>query len=203
MIPPESVAPVPYSAVLLAGGHSIRMHRDKALLAAGDTVLWRRQRDLLAAAGAAEIFLSARPQQAWAETAEGFAAVVQDAVPDSGPLGGIVAALERAAHPHLAVLAVDLPRMAPGWFAARAAECAPGSGVVGRRDGFFEPLAAIYPRELAPLAREMLEARVLSLQKLLAAGVAAGRLRVHEITAEEQGLFANWNEPAGPAGAGR
>ena len=93
------------------------------------------------------------------------------------------------------MLAVDLPHMEPGWFAARAADCAPGVGVVGRRDGFFEPLAAIYPRTLAPLAREMIEARVLSLQKLLAAGVSAGRLRVHEITPDEQAMFANWNEP--------
>ncbi len=195
MPPADPKVPVPFSAVLLAGGHSIRMHRDKALLPHGDTVMWCRQRDVLAAAGAAELLLSARPQQAWAATAEGFAAVVADAVLDSGPLGGIVAAFERAAHEHLAVLAVDLPHMEPGWFAARAADCAPGVGVVGRRDGFFEPLAAIYPRALAPLAREMIEARVLSLQKLLAAGVSAGRLRVHEITADEQAMFANWNEP--------
>lgn len=201
MSPPEPLTPtaVPFTAVLLAGGHSIRMHRDKALLAHGDTVMWRRQRDVLAAAGAAELLLSARPQQAWAATAEGFAAVVPDAVPDSGPLGGIVAGFDRATHAHLAVLAVDLPRMEAAWFAARAADCAPGVGVVGRRDGFFEPLAAIYPRELAPLAREMIEARVLSLQKLLAAAVSSGRIRVHEITADEQAMFANWNEPVRPA----
>ncbi len=191
-----------FSAVLLAAGHSIRMRRDKALLERDGAVMWRRQRDLLAAAGAAELLLSARSDQAWAETAEGFAGVVRDASLDSGPLGGIVAALERAAHGHLAVLAVDLPRMEPAWLAGLAADARPGVGVVGRLGGFFEPLAAIYPRELAPLARAALERRELSLQKLLHAGVTAGLLQARDITAAEAPLFTNWNEPTSPAGPG-
>ncbi len=195
-----TVPPPPeFSAVLLAAGRSIRMHRDKALLASAGTVLWRRQRDLLAAAGAAEIFLSARPDQAWAEAAEGFAATVRDAGPDAGPLGGIVAALERSRHGHLAVLAVDLPQLTPAWLVTLRGDCAPGVGAVGRRGGFFEPLAAIYPRELLPLARAALARRELSLQKLLAAGVAQHLLRVREISADEAPQFANWNEPSGPA----
>ena len=179
------------------------MRRDKALLEREGSVMWRRQRDLLAAAGAAEILLSARSDQTWAESAEGFAGIVRDASLDSGPLGGIVAALERCTHGHLMVLAVDLPHLTPAWFVRLAADCAPGVGVVGRIGKFFEPLAAIYPRDLAPLAREALERRELSLQKLLAAGVAAGRFRVHEITAEEEPLFANWNFPSGPSESGR
>ena len=45
------------------------------------------------------------------------------------------------------------------------------------------------------MARAALERRELSLQKLLAAGVAQGLLRVREISADEAPLFANWNEP--------
>ncbi len=185
----------PFSSVLLAAGHSIRMHRDKALLECDGKRMWQRQRDLLVRAGAMEVFLSARPEQAWAEAAEGFAGLVRDAAADSGPLGGIVAALERCAHDHLAVLAVDLPRMEAGWVQALVAECVPGGGVVGRNGKFFEPLAAVYPRELLPLALAALERRELSLQKLLTAGVAEGVLRVREISADEAPLFANWNEP--------
>jgi molybdopterin-guanine dinucleotide biosynthesis protein A len=184
------------SAVLLAAGHSIRMHRDKALLKQDGRVLWQRQLEVLQQAGAKEIFLSAREAQAWAETAEGFAGVVRDAVPDAGPLGGIAAALERAAGGQLAVLAVDLPQMTAEWFAGLRSQCAAGVGAVGRNGKFFEPLAAIYPRELLPLAQAALERRKLSLQKLLAAAVAAGLLRVHEITDAERPLFTNWNEPA-------
>jgi len=182
--------------VLLAAGHSIRMRRDKALLERDGMPMWRRQRDLLAAAGAAEIFLSARSDQAWAESAEGFAGVVRDASLDSGPLGGIVAALERCGQSHLAVLAVDLPQMTPEWFGALLADCAPGCGVVGRSGKWFEPLAAVYPRELLPLALAALERRELSLQKLLTAAVGLNLLHVREISAAEAPWFTNWNEPA-------
>ena len=210
-----------FSAVLLAAGRSTRMGRDKAMLecerdgadsAAPDrerVPLWQRQRDVLAHAGAAEIFLSAREEQVWAARAVGdgkFAAVVRDAVPGCGPLAGIAAALACASHPHVAVLAIDLPRMNAEWFATLRAECAPGVGCVGRRqasgggkDGegiFFEPLAAIYPRELLPLAAAALARGEFSLQRLLAAAVAQGLMRVHEIGADEGARFENWNAPA-------
>lgn len=171
------------------------MGSDKALLEIEGVPLWQRQCAVLARAGAAEIFVSARPEQRWAE-GDG---VVRDAAPGGGPLGGIAAALARAAHPHLAVLAVDLPRMEPAWFAALLAECVPGVGAVGRHrgeGGFFEPLAAVYPREFLPLAAAAIARGEFSLQRLLAAAVARRWLRVRELGAEETAMLANWNEPA-------
>lgn len=192
-------APV-FSAVLLAGGRSTRMGTDKALLATGamdGRMLWQRQFDVLAQAGAAEIMISARPEQTWVPTG---AAVVRDAVPDAGPLAGIVAALERAAHGHLAVLAVDLPAMRPEWFESLLAECRPGVGAVGRQAGaaahgeFFEPLAAIYPEELMVSGREALARGEFSLQRFLASAVAEGRMEVRPLTPADVALFENWNE---------
>ncbi len=188
--------PPSFSAVVLAAGRSSRMGRDKALLAAADgRTWWEQQRDLLARAGATEIFLSARADQAWAQNAGGFASVVCDAVAGLGPLAGIVAGLECAKQPHLAVLAVDLPAMDGAWFAAIGAACAPGRGVVGRRGKFFEPLAAIYPRDWLPLAQAALARRELSLQCLLADAVARGLMREREITASELPWFENSNAP--------
>ncbi len=169
------------------------MGRDKALLEVDGEPLWRRQRDVLAAAGAAEVYLSARPDQPWAARAPGFAAVLHDAVPEHGPLTGITAALERTARSHVAVLAIDLPAMTPAWFAGLAADCAPGVGVVGRRGEFFEPLAAIYPRQLMWPAWEALAHADFSLQRLIVAGVTAGLLRGREIGDADGALFANWN----------
>ena len=186
-----------FDAVLLAADRSTRMGRDKALLDAGGRPLWQRQRDVLARAGAKQILLSARSDQAWADDAEGFAGVVRDASLDSGPLGGLVAALERCEQDHLAVLAVDLPQMEPVWFSALLAECAPGRGAAGRSGKWFEPLAAVYPRELLPLARAALERGELALQPLLGEAVGLKLLGVREISAAEAPLFANWNEPAG------
>lgn len=172
------------------------MGRDKATLELDGAPLWARQRDVLARAGAAEIFLSARPDQGWvAAAAARFSAVVHDALPDRGPLVGITAGLERATHSWLAVLAIDLPAMTPEWFTEIRRECAPGVGVVPRRGGYFEPLAAIYPREMKWPAWEAIARGEYSLQRLIGAGVAQGLLRVREVSAAEEPLFANWNEP--------
>lgn len=188
--------PMKFDGVLLAAGRSSRMGRDKALLETVGAPLWRRQHAVLAAAGAEKIFLSARGGQGWVDEArEQFAGVVTDAVPDAGPLAGIVAGLEAATAPHLAVLAIDLPRMEAEWFARLAARCEPGVGAVGRRGACFEPLAAIYPREILPAARAALARGDCSLQRLLAAAVADGVVRAVEISASEAGWFQNWNEP--------
>ncbi|MFI5357417.1 MAG: molybdenum cofactor guanylyltransferase [Opitutales bacterium] len=188
-----------FSAVVLAAGRSARMGREKALLETGGGPLWQRQRDLLAQLGAAEIFLSVRPEQAWARSAPGFTARLHDVLPDCGPIGGLTAALERAAHPHVVVLAVDLPRMTAAWLETLLAGRTEDCGAVGRRDGFFEPLAALYPKALMPLAWEALARGDYALQPLLAAGVAQGFLRVQEIDAATAPQFENWNEPSAQA----
>jgi molybdopterin-guanine dinucleotide biosynthesis protein A len=187
--------PPRFSAVLLAAGRSSRMGCDKALLEIDGVPLWRRQRDVLVEAGAAEIFLSARPDQAWVQRAEGFAAALPDPFPGGGPLVGVVAALERMVHPWLAVLAVDLPAVTPDWFSLLRAECALGVGAVGRREGYFEPLAAIYPAEILRPMREALAQGQFSFQQLLARAVADGAMRPREIAPSETPLFDNWNEP--------
>jgi molybdopterin-guanine dinucleotide biosynthesis protein A len=187
-----------FSAIVLTAGRSSRMGREKALLETRERdgrVLWQRQRGVLAEAGAGEIFLSARAEQTWTLMAEGFAAVLHDEVPDAGPLAGIAAGLRRASHPHLAVLAIDLPRIGAEWFAALRAEGSTGVGAVGRRDGFFEPLAAIYPVRIEKLVTAALARRELSLQRLLTRAVDEGLMRVREIGADEAGQFENWNEP--------
>lgn len=186
------------SGIVLAAGRSTRMGREKALLAVDGVPQWRRQRDVLAAAGVAEIFLSARPDQTWAYGASGFSAVLNDAMPDCGPMVGITAGLERASHPHLAVLAIDLPALPPTWFARLRQRSAAKSGAVGRRGKFFEPLAAIYPVELKWLAWEFLAGGNYSLQALLTRAVDETLVSVVDIGPDEEPWFANWNrEPRG------
>ena len=187
-----------FSAVVLAAGRSTRMGRDKALLEIDGQPMWRRQRDVLASAGAAEIFLSARPDQPWVRDAMGgggFAAVLHDAMPSAGPLCGITAAIERASHPHIAVLAIDLPKMSAQWFATLLSQCVPGVGALGRRGDWFEPLAAIYPREVLPLAWSALSNARYGLQPIVGEAVQKGSLRVHQISDGEVAWFENWNEP--------
>jgi molybdopterin-guanine dinucleotide biosynthesis protein A len=182
------------SGVVLAGGLSTRMGRDKSLMELDGVPLWRRQYNLLAQAGAADRMLSVRADQKWPPL---DVTRVVDAAPDLGPLAGIAAALAKTRHSHLLVLAVDMPRVPLAWFARIRERCAERIGVVGvRADGNFEPLAAIYPQAMLPLVRAAISDRELSLQKLIARGVDEGFLRVQEIPAAEAVWFENWNEPA-------
>jgi len=189
-----------FSAVVLAAGRSRRMGSDKALLCVEERTLWQRQCDVLREAGATEVFLSARTDQLWAEdpaVVGRFDAIVRDVKPDCGPLGGIVAALERASCSHLAVLAIDLPAMDAAWFhrlATLAVQGEPEVGVVGRREGYFEPLAALYPKTAYEVALAALTTGDYSLQRLIAQGVSRGLFREIEIAPAEGGRFANWNE---------
>lgn len=190
-----SVVPL-LSAVLLAGGRSSRMGRDKVEMILPDgRVLWRRQLDdVLRPLSPAELFLSG---PARAGLPEGVR-VLADASPGLGPLAGIAAALGATRTPLLAVLAVDLPAMTAGFFAERLLpRCAPGRGAVARGGGdYYEPLAAVYPRECAVLATEQLGGRDRSLQSFVRAARAAGLIEAVEIRASERWLFANWNTPA-------
>lgn len=181
---------IEFSALLLAAGQSTRMGRDKALLPIGETMLWQRQWDLLENAGVKDRWLSARAEQTWVP--DGIA-VVRDGVTGAGPLAGIAAALEQMNGTHLLVLAVDLPRMQVAWFDRLKSLCSPGVGAVGRRDGFYEPLAAIYPRELARDAVARLIRGEYALQRFIAA--AGDVMKSVEISAREAAWFTNWNEP--------
>jgi molybdopterin-guanine dinucleotide biosynthesis protein A len=196
--PKDRAMGMAFDGLVLVAGHSTRMGSDKALLTApdGSHPMWARQRDVLSAAGATEVYLSARPEQKWTRAADGFAAVLHDALPGCGPLVGITAALERSARTHVAVLAVDLPRMNAEWFAELARECSEGVGAVGRRRETYEPLAAIYSRAVMWMAWEALARGEYALQAVLRRAVAEGAMRVKEIRAEEAGFFENWNEPA-------
>lgn len=192
---PEALS---FSAVLLAGGKSARMGTDKALLEVDGLALWRRQWAVLARTGVEEVFLSARPDQSWVPAG---VPVVRDLAPDAGPLAGIASAMEKMRGTHLMVLAVDLPRMEPAWWCALMRLCSPGTGAVGRLAGRFEPLAAIYPRELRERAVEAVKRRELSLQKFIAA--AGEAMVVHEVTDGEAGWLENWNEPRDVRPGGR
>lgn len=182
---------VTFSAVLLAGGHSTRMGGDKALLPFEGRALWERQWALLEEVGVAQKFLSARADQDWVP--EGIT-VVRDGLTDAGPLAGIAAALSQAETTHLIVLAVDLPQMQAVWFDALREDCAMDVGAVGKRDGLYEPLAAIYPCSLRESAEQALQSDDRSLQRFIARADVAMKSR--EISPTQAGLFANWNRPS-------
>ena len=182
-----------FSALLLAGGQSRRMGRDKALLPLPDgQPLWRRQFAVLEALEPREIFLSGPPR-------EGFPAALRlldDEAPGLGPLAGLVAALRVMRSPSLVVLAVDLPAMQADYLARLCALSRPGCGVAPRRGEFHEPLAAVYPRDCLALAEERLHGADRSLQAFVRLARQAGLVQSVEVAETELPMFVNWNSPA-------
>lgn len=97
-------------AVLLAGGRSQRMGRDKSLLPWRGRPLWQHMRDLCLAAGCARVLISGDPAL--------IPGAIADRDPGLGPLGGVASTLatldgEYRATPtarrRILLLPVDLP----------------------------------------------------------------------------------------------
>lgn len=75
---------------------------------------------------------------------------VADAIPDVGPLAGLVAGLAAASNATVAVLAVDLPRPSAPLLAWLAAHRGQAEVVVPRVDGRLQPLHAVYTTAAHP-----------------------------------------------------
>lgn len=182
-------APPPFSAVLLAGGRSTRMGRDKAGLVIAGTPLWQIQIEKLRVLGPAGLFISGRRGGPY----EGSGVeIVEDAIPGLGPLGGIAAALTRAQTPRVLVLAIDLPAITPEFLAALLRT---ETAVVPRDADAFEPLAAIYPKSALTIAEEMLREEDRSMQRFVRRLIDAQLAQARMLSADETRLFKNLNQP--------
>ncbi len=91
------------SAIVLAGGLSSRMGKDKALLPFRGTTLLEWQLQKLRRLGIEDIMLSGRSQEICGVRC------VLDVFPRCGPLGGIHACLKEAQCPNCLVISVDVP----------------------------------------------------------------------------------------------
>jgi molybdopterin-guanine dinucleotide biosynthesis protein A len=177
--------------VVLAGGESRRMGRDKAQVEVDGEPLWMRQVGVLRAGGAERVVVARRRGQ----DPIAYADCCLDAFEGCGPLAGIHAALAIGGHPLIAVLAVDMPGVDAAWFGWLRGFCRAGVGAAAGAIGALEPLAAIYPAEALPVAAARLARRELSVQGLAAELAAAGRMSLVAIPAEYAGRVPSLNEP--------
>ena len=180
------------SAVLLAGGESRRMGRDKAEILFRGKPLWEIQLELLRKLEPTEIFVSARSDPVWRPVDVQF---VADNPPSRGPISGLAATLAQMRSKHLLALAVDMPFMTEKYLNVLCSQIEPGRGVIAKNNDRFEPLAAIYPHEALTNFRSALTGMDFSLQALARGLVAEGRLHVTLVIPHERELFVNMNEP--------
>ena len=181
-----------FSAVILAGGRSQRMGRDKASLLVRGKPLLQRQVELARATGAAEVFISGRVGADYG----GFdCAVLSDRFGDAGPLAGIESALGAMSSELLLVLAVDMPNLGAAPLQAVIARCTENCGGIPRVDNRIEPLAAVYPWSALKLVRELLEGGRKVATHFAEQCVDLKLATFIEFPRAEAGHFANWNTP--------
>lgn len=141
----QGIGAAPLYGLVLAGGRSTRMQRDKAALEYAGRSQLERAVEMLAPL-VERIFVSVRPDQTADPLRARFAQIV-DSGEVQGPIAGIVAAQSR--HPEAAwlVLACDLPLLDPETLEHLVRSRHPERQATAYRsshDGLPEPLCAIY-----------------------------------------------------------
>ncbi len=182
-----------FSAVILAGGESRRMGRDKAWLEFEGQPLIARSLAVAWELGATEVFISGR-------VGEDYSAlncpVLFDLEPGFGPLGGIERGLHATTSPLLLVLAVDLPQMTADFLRKLLAKCDSLTGAMAKLDGRFEPLVAIYPKRCHAIAFDFVIHSRHAARDFAEACVREHAVRTLTVTPSDAGCLANWNSPA-------
>ena len=135
----------PLYGLVLAGGRSRRMGRDKALLTRDGESQLSRAMSLLSAVTDRQ-FVSTRADQA-DDAERGRYAQIVDRYDDIGPLAGVLSALEEHPDADWLVVACDLPnldRATLKFLVANRRSGAPFTAFRSSQDGLPEPLCAIY-----------------------------------------------------------
>ena len=180
------------TVVILAGGQSRRMGRDKLRLTLeGEGLLERALGRWEAACGRVLVSVADPEKYPWLGDRQ-----VPDRYPGAGPMAGLEAALTLTGGP-VFLTAADMPFASPEAGKRLAALCpeeAEACVLLGP-DGRLEPLFALYKPALLPTARGLLEAGRRSMLALL------DRSRVYAVRPAELGenwdprLQLNANEP--------
>ena len=180
------------TGLLLAGGHSTRMGADKALLEFEGEPLSRRVARALGAVCDEVLVASGDGRRLdWLKLQQ-----VPDILEDAGPLAGMVAGLERARYPLVAVAAVDMPHASPAVFALLARLHAGQDALVPETTEGLQPLHAVYATTAAPGLRDALERGERSVRRALAALEVRLVLPAEWRAADPTGSFArNINRP--------
>jgi len=156
------------TGVVLVGGRSTRMGRDKATLELAGVTLQDRSAAVLR------------------ECFEKVSVIAHDDVPGLGPIGGLLTALRHIKTEALFLVACDMPFLEAGLIQQMAGEL-PGYDAVAFPD---EPLHAAYATRILPVVEQQIATQDYAMHRLLA------KLRVKEfLTTQRPRSLTNVNTP--------
>lgn len=169
-----------FSGIILAGGSSRRMGRDKALLpypgkpgdpgCAGDLQKpWTFLDQLVHVLSAccSEVLIAARDGEQALRYAYTGTRIVLDSIPGGGPLVGLASGLQASSTPSALLVAVDMPFVAPQLLAFLFSLSQDGIMLVPRVNGHPQVTLAIYPRSILPLIDDLIRQGRRDLRSLL------------------------------------
>ena len=158
-------------AIVLAGGESRRMGRQKATLPLGDTTAIEAVLSLLRPIFQ-RILVVTRNRESLPELKE---EILMDGRPERGPLAGLARGLGASSSPWCFVVGCDMPFLHPGTIGRMAANLEGCDILAACLDGRLQPLHAFYSRACITRAEELLAQGITSL-KALHAGVRVRHL---------------------------
>jgi molybdopterin-guanine dinucleotide biosynthesis protein A len=143
------------AAFVLAGGKSSRMGRDKASLSLNGQTLLQRALSTLHEICDDVCILGSR--QIYSDQG---APVIEDIIPECGPLGGIHAALTHTRADVNLIIAVDTPFLSASFLRFLVSRAVESNATVTTPEiaGYTQPLCAVYSREFLPIAEQSLKA---------------------------------------------
>ena len=161
------------SAIVLCGGRSRRMGRDKASLPFGNATLLER---VVAAVASVtdEVVVVGRSSPTLS-----FARVMPDATEGLGPLGGLLTGLDAATRPLVLLVSCDMPLLVPEVLGRLLELVGDADACVPRIAGRAMPTCAVYATRVTDIVRARLQTDDRSLRGLL------DTLRVRWVDADE------------------
>jgi molybdenum cofactor guanylyltransferase len=148
-----------FSVAIMAGGKSSRMGIDKSFVPFEGRPMIEIVREVVADLGAETLLITNKPDK----YAHLGLPMVTDLYPDHGPLGGIFTAVHAAAHPHILVVACDMPWLNHSLLQYMITLRETADVIVPRWEKYPEPLHAIYNKACLPPIEEKLKAQRLKI----------------------------------------
>jgi molybdopterin-guanine dinucleotide biosynthesis protein A len=151
------------SGILLAGGKSSRMGSNKAFLRFKKRYLFEFPLSLLQKY-CDDVIISAS-----VESFESYNFnIVPDLIPDLGPMGGLLSCLPKIKHDRALILSCDIPFITKNYCEFLISESDKHEIIVGQNnDGYPEPLAGIYSKQILRNLRTQIERRNYKMSDLI------------------------------------
>ena len=157
--------PFDATGIILAGGKSSRMGRDKSVLPlpdSGESMLKSIWNGLMPLCKEILICGNSSDKYKLPDTVE-----ISDIYKDRGPLSGIHAGLKRASYDYSFIVSCDMANFNQELAAFLLSKCGNHELIIPRHNGLFEPLFAVYHKNIMDIIEIKLLSGVNRVQKII------------------------------------